>query len=80
MSWSWVREIFWLTFIFNFHIVAVHIRSEDNLVPDFLSRFADPKRTSTIPPSLVWYLGCFRDGWIEETVAGASRFTDGRHH
>ena len=34
---SWLREIFWLCFIFNIEIYAVYIRSKDNVFADALS-------------------------------------------
>ena len=70
---SILRELFWLSFIFNFHIVASYIRTSDNLVPDFLSRYFDTKRCASIPPHLLWDLCCFRDGLIVDQVEGAPR-------
>ena len=35
---SWLRELFWLCFIWNFDIFATYIKSEDNVLADALSR------------------------------------------
>ena len=35
---SWLREMFWLCFIWNIDIFATYIRSEDNILADALSR------------------------------------------
>ena len=67
-SMSWVRELFLLSFFFNFHISASHIPSVDNVVPDFLSRFFYPKHTALIPLHLQWDLCCFRSGRVEDPV------------
>ena len=40
---SWLREIFWLCFIFNVELFAVYIPSRDNVFADALSR-ADNSR------------------------------------
>lgn len=34
----WLRELFWLSFIYNIQLVGVHIRSADNTLADCLSR------------------------------------------
>lgn len=34
----WLRELFWMSFIFNIDITASYIRSKDNVIPDLLSR------------------------------------------
>ena len=33
----WIRELFWLSFIYNFHLVASYIATHDNIISDFLS-------------------------------------------
>lgn len=38
---GWLREIFWSSFVNNFHIVAKRISSKDNILPDCLSRFSN---------------------------------------
>ena len=38
LSMEWLREIFWLCFIYNIDIFATYIRSEDNVLADQLSR------------------------------------------
>ena len=35
---SWLRELFWMCFIWNLDIFATYIRSEDNVLADALSR------------------------------------------
>ena len=37
---TWLRELFWLCFVFNLDIYATYIRSADNLLADALSRLA----------------------------------------
>lgn len=39
---NWIRELFWLCFVFNIQLVAVHIRSGDNVIADMLSRLSHP--------------------------------------
>lgn len=41
VAMGWLREIFWASFVHNFHIVARHIPSRDNILADCLSRFSD---------------------------------------
>ena len=64
----WLRELFWLSYVYNFQLVASYVRSVDNVVPDFLSRFYDPKRKVTIPVHLTWDLCCYRSGRVEDPV------------
>ena len=40
---TWLREIFWLCFLFNCDLKPVYIRSEDNFVADTLSRLGYDK-------------------------------------
>ena len=72
-SMFWVRELFWLSVIFNFHLVASYVPSKANVVPDFLSRFFYQKRVSPIPPFLTWDLCCFKSGRVADPVANVSR-------
>ena len=65
----WLRELFWLSVIFNFHIVARRIKGSDNVLPDYLSRYFDPKFVGVIPSALVMSLCCFRRGLAKEAVA-----------
>ena len=65
----WLRELFWLSVVFNFHIVARRIKGADNVLPDFLSRYFDPRFTGVIPWYLVEHLCCYCRGGIGETVA-----------
>lgn len=39
---SWLRELFWLTFIFNIELMSGYIRSSDNDLADYLSRLSNP--------------------------------------
>ena len=64
----WLREIFWLSFVYNFHLVATYVRSVDNVVPDYLSRFFDSKRKASIPSPLTIDLCCFRSGNVRDPV------------
>ena len=57
----WIRELFWLSFIFNFHIVSVRVSSEDNVLPDYLSRLFSRKCPNQ-PIFLTEALCCFQ-GW-----------------
>ena len=76
----WLREIFWLSFIYDFHLVASHISTKENVLPDYLSRFCDPKRRAFIPSTLTRGLCCFRDGLVADPVEGASVSLDGRQY
>ena len=40
---SWLREIFWLCFVFNVDLYAVYISSRDNVFADALSRLSDAR-------------------------------------
>ena len=64
----WLRELFWVSVLYNFHIVASYVRSSDNVVPDFLSRFFDVKRRASIPPHLTWDLCCYRSGRVKDPI------------
>ena len=43
---SWLRELFWLCFIFNVRIFASYVRSENNTLADSLSRFTEQRKLS----------------------------------
>ena len=75
---AWVRELFWISFLYNFHMVASRVSYKENVVPDFLSRFFDPKRSATIPRFLTWDLCCFRQGRVEDPVAYLPTRMDGK--
>ena len=62
----WIRELFWVSVIHNFHLVASHIGTDDNVIPDFLSRYFDPKSRIVPPTSLTLGLCCFQ-GWMPST-------------
>lgn len=49
----WLRELFWLSFIFNIHIVGVHVKSVDNTLADYLSRASDINVMRKFEASLV---------------------------
>ena len=38
-----LRELFWLSAIFNFHLTARHIAGSDNILSDFISRLHEHK-------------------------------------
>lgn len=38
MCMRWLRELFWMSFVHNIHIVPLYIRSGDNIKADILSR------------------------------------------
>ena len=62
----WLRELFWLSVIFNFHVVARRVKSRDNVLPDYLSRYFDPRFVGVVPHSLVVSLCCCRGGVAQE--------------
>ena len=76
----WIRELFWLSFVYNFQLLAGHVPSVDNIVPDFLSRFYDKRRVATIPPYLSWDLCCFREGRVRDPIETVPEQLDGRFH
>ena len=45
---SWLRELFWLCFIFNVRLFASYVRSENNILADALSRFNDLSKFNQI--------------------------------
>ena len=53
----WLRELFWLCFIYDLHIVAEYIRTTDNIVPDYLSRITDHRARGLHPPISFLYRG-----------------------
>ena len=59
----WFRELFWLCFVHDFQLVDSHISSEDNIVPDFLSRVTDDS-CPHIDSSHLSCLCCLQDGII----------------
>ena len=40
LSLKILRDIFWLSVLYNCHLIAVHIPGVENVVPDFLSRLS----------------------------------------
>ena len=62
----WIRELFWISFIYNFQLVASHISTSDNIIPDFLSRFFSEKNIAMPTCDLTDSLCCFQD-WIVST-------------
>ena len=61
---KWIREMFWVCVVYNIDLSSSHIRTEVNIVPDFLSRLFDPRRTGIAPSGLLYGLCCCRDGEI----------------
>ena len=61
----WIRELFWISVLYNFHLVASHISTDCNVVPDYLSRCSD-KKTKKPHPSYTGFLCCFRNGVFEK--------------
>ena len=57
----WLKELFWLSFWYNFHIVATRVSSEDNIIPDFLSKLQQDV-IPDVPSSYLDPLCCFQDG------------------
>ena len=62
----WIRELFWISFIYNFQLVASHIGTSDNVVPDFLSCYFGEKYVNAPSCQLTDSLCCFQD-WISYT-------------
>ena len=58
---QWIRELFWMSFIFNFHAVSRHIGTKDNVLPHYLSRCYDDRNIATVPSSLTSHLCCFQE-------------------
>ena len=57
--------------------MASHIKSADNVVPDYLSRLFDPRRKGNIPIELLVDLCCYRDGWVDGQSLGLPDALDG---
>ena len=75
---SLLRELFWLCFVYNVHIRCVYIRSEDNVMADYISRLAY-KRVQLSSPVL-YPLCCFRHPNPDEGGGGTARNGVGRQH
>lgn len=39
---NWIRELFWLCFVFYVHLVAVNFKSSENITADMLCRLSNP--------------------------------------
>ena len=63
----WIRELFWISFLFNFHLVASHIGTSCNVVPDYLSRCLSDRFIKVPSVSLTESLCCFQD-WTNSTL------------
>lgn len=59
-----VREIFWLSTIFNFDITAVHIPGVDNIEADAVSRLHSRKAFSTLDTVFKTQIAPIRPFWI----------------
>ena len=59
-SMWWLRELFWYSVVFNFHLVARRVTTGDNIVADYFSRYFDPKLVSFPPFSFLSHLCCYR--------------------
>ena len=70
---AWLRELFWLCFIYDLHITAEYIRTSDNIIPDFLSRVTDPRVRSLHPPIFFFH----RCGGFEAQIPVLSEQVDG---
>ena len=66
----WIRELFWLSFLYNFHLVASHIGTHDNVIPDYLSRLFSSVPVHSPPSSLTSSLCCFQDWMISTSRLG----------
>ena len=58
---SWLRELFWLCFVFNVRLFASYVRSENNVLADALSRFDDQGKFHIIIDFLHGYNMCCSD-------------------
>lgn len=63
---QWLREIFWSSFIHNFHLVAKWVRSRDNILPDCLSRVTNHVARGVADKLLYQGHYCFRP--LEEVI------------
>lgn len=63
---QWLREIFWSSFVHNFHLVAKWVKSRDNILPDCLSRVTNKNARNVVDKLLIQGHYCFRP--LEETV------------
>ena len=70
---AWLRELFWLCFIFDLQLSAENISTHDNIVSDYLSRITDPRTLGLTPPISFFS----RIGGIEGEVEILSRQMDG---
>lgn len=41
-SMTWLRELFWLSACYNFHLSCTHVKGQDNVASDCLSRLTGP--------------------------------------
>ena len=73
----WLRELFWISVLYYFHLVSSYFPTYENVVPDFLSRFFDPKWTSSLNYNLTHGLCCYRSGRIKDPVARIPAQLDG---
>lgn len=76
---AWLRELFWLSYIFNFQLIARHIRSDDNTMADMLSRCSSPEICEVTTSALVTQgCCCFcRSGQSCSTMVGDPVTLDG---
>ena len=49
----WLRELFWLSVVYNFHLVAKRVTSKDNIIADYLSRVTDTRCIKGLPVLMV---------------------------
>ena len=75
---GWLRELFWACVVHNVQVVASHISSVDNVIPDYLSRLFDQRRMGKIPVELLLGLCCYREGSVEGEDSTVSGTVDGR--
>lgn len=76
MCMRWLRELFWLSFVFNVHIIPWYVRSGDNIGADILSRLSNPQ---VIPLFRDLFCGDSR-GCIDTTLVSTSIDVDGSEH
>ena len=50
---KYLRELFWISALYNFSIIPVHIRGHDKVLPDTISRLHEPGKTFQLH-ALLW--------------------------
>ena len=73
---AWLRELFWLCFIYDLHLTAEYISTHDNIIADYLSRITDIRASGLRPPNLFFS----RTGGSSDEMQVLSEQMDVRQH